>query len=143
MTDPASATDGDSYSVLVEYGYATIGGLAWYPSKTPVIRYRNFGSWYTLPAESVQTSGFVAAPGGKYLVVGSSVTVSDPTTINTGDCYSVTVVYGSAVIGGVTIRNALPVIAAGADMVAVISDLFNAMDIRRRAGEFQKLFDRK
>jgi thiamine-phosphate pyrophosphorylase len=48
-----------------------------------------------------------------------------------------------AAIGGITIRNALPVVAAGADMVAVISDLFNAMDIRRRAGEFQKLFDRK
>jgi thiamine-phosphate pyrophosphorylase len=48
-----------------------------------------------------------------------------------------------AAIGGITIRNAPQVIAAGADMVAVVSDLFNAMDIRRRAGEFQKLFDRK
>lgn len=48
-----------------------------------------------------------------------------------------------AAIGGITIRNAAQVIAAGADMVAVVSDLFNAMDIRRRASEFQKLFDRK
>jgi len=48
-----------------------------------------------------------------------------------------------AAIGGITIRNAQQVIAAGADMVAVVSDLFNAMDIRRRAGEFQKLFDQK
>jgi thiamine-phosphate pyrophosphorylase len=48
-----------------------------------------------------------------------------------------------AAIGGITIRNASQVIAAGADMVAVVSDLFNAMDIRRRASEFQKLFDRK
>ena len=48
-----------------------------------------------------------------------------------------------AAIGGITIRNALPVIAAGADMVAVVGDLFNAMDIRRRASEFQKLFDQK
>ncbi len=45
-----------------------------------------------------------------------------------------------AAIGGITIRNAPPVIAAGADMVAVVSDLFNAMDIGRRAEEFQKLF---
>lgn len=48
-----------------------------------------------------------------------------------------------AAIGGITIRNAASVIAAGADMVAVVGDLFNAMDIRRRASEFQKLFDRK
>jgi thiamine-phosphate pyrophosphorylase len=46
-----------------------------------------------------------------------------------------------AAIGGITSRNAVPVIAAGADMLAVVSDLFNAMDIRRRANEFQRLFD--
>ena len=48
-----------------------------------------------------------------------------------------------AAIGGITVRNAPPVIAAGADMVAVIGDLFNVMDIGRRATEFQNLFDRK
>jgi thiamine-phosphate pyrophosphorylase len=48
-----------------------------------------------------------------------------------------------AAIGGITVRNAPKVIAAGADMVAVVSDLFNAMDIGRRATEFQSLFDRK
>jgi thiamine-phosphate pyrophosphorylase len=47
-----------------------------------------------------------------------------------------------AAIGGITVRNAPSVIAAGADMVAVISDLFDAMDIGRRAEEFQKLFDK-
>jgi thiamine-phosphate pyrophosphorylase len=47
-----------------------------------------------------------------------------------------------AAIGGITIRNAPSVIAAGADMVAVVSDLFDAMDIGRRAEEFQKLFDK-
>jgi thiamine-phosphate pyrophosphorylase len=46
-----------------------------------------------------------------------------------------------AAIGGITVKNASPVIAAGADMVAVISDLFDAMDIGRRAEDFQKLFD--
>lgn len=45
-----------------------------------------------------------------------------------------------AAIGGINLGNAPSVIQAGADMLAVVSDLFNAMDIRRRAGEFQKLF---
>jgi thiamine-phosphate pyrophosphorylase len=48
-----------------------------------------------------------------------------------------------AAIGGITIGNAPQVIRAGADMLAVVSDLFNAMDIRRRAGEFQRLFQRE
>lgn len=43
-------------------------------------------------------------------------------------------------IGGITTRNAPQVIAAGADMVAVLSDLFNAMDIRKQAEKFQHLF---
>jgi thiamine-phosphate pyrophosphorylase len=47
-----------------------------------------------------------------------------------------------AAIGGINVGNASSVIQAGADMLAVVSDLFNAMDIRRRAGEFQKLFCR-
>jgi thiamine-phosphate pyrophosphorylase len=47
-----------------------------------------------------------------------------------------------AAIGGISLGNAPQVIRAGADMLAVVSDLFNAMDIRRRAEEFQKLFER-
>ena len=43
----------------------------------------------------------------------------------------------------ITIKNATEVIDAGADMVAVVSDLFNAMDIGRRAEEFQHLYARK
>jgi len=45
-----------------------------------------------------------------------------------------------AAIGGITIDNARQVIAAGADMVAVITDLFDAMDIKGRAEAFQRLF---
>lgn len=45
-----------------------------------------------------------------------------------------------AAIGGITLKNASQVIAAGADMVAVVSDLFDAMDIKARAAAFQKLF---
>lgn len=47
-----------------------------------------------------------------------------------------------AAIGGITVANARQVLAAGADMVAVVSDLFNAMDIRRRAEQFQTLFEK-
>jgi thiamine-phosphate pyrophosphorylase len=45
-----------------------------------------------------------------------------------------------AAIGGITLGNAPRVISAGADLLAVVSDLFDAMDIRRRAEEFQQLF---
>jgi len=43
-------------------------------------------------------------------------------------------------IGGITLQNAPSVIAAGAAMVAVISDLFDAPDIRLRASQFKRLF---
>ena len=48
-----------------------------------------------------------------------------------------------AAIGGIKLENAPAVLAAGADMVAVVSDLFDAMDIKGRAAAFQKLFDKK
>ena len=43
-------------------------------------------------------------------------------------------------IGGITLQNAPQVIAAGADMLAVISDLFDAPDIARQAAAYRKLF---
>jgi thiamine-phosphate pyrophosphorylase len=43
-------------------------------------------------------------------------------------------------IGGITVKNASQVIAAGADMLAVLSDLFDAMDIRKQAEKFHQLF---
>jgi thiamine-phosphate pyrophosphorylase len=45
-----------------------------------------------------------------------------------------------AAIGGITLENARQVVQAGADLLAVISDLFEAPDIVRRAGEYRKLF---
>jgi thiamine-phosphate pyrophosphorylase len=45
-----------------------------------------------------------------------------------------------AAIGGITLDNAQQVIAAGADMLAVVSDLFDAMDIKARAEAYQQLF---
>jgi thiamine-phosphate pyrophosphorylase len=43
-------------------------------------------------------------------------------------------------IGGITLQNAPEVIKAGADLLAVISDLFDAPDIRTRAADYGKLF---
>jgi len=43
-------------------------------------------------------------------------------------------------IGGITLANAPQLLRAGADCVAVISDLFDAPDIAARAAAFEKLF---
>ena len=43
-------------------------------------------------------------------------------------------------IGGITLANAPQLIAAGADLLAVISDLFEAPDIRARAAAYTALF---
>jgi thiamine-phosphate pyrophosphorylase len=43
-------------------------------------------------------------------------------------------------IGGITLENAPQAIAAGADLVAVISDLFDAQDIAARAAQYRRLF---
>lgn len=43
-------------------------------------------------------------------------------------------------IGGITLDNAPQLIKAGADMLAVVSDLFDAMDIKARAEAYQNLF---
>ena len=44
------------------------------------------------------------------------------------------------VIGGITLENAPQLIGAGADALAVISDLFGAADIDARASAYKKLF---
>jgi thiamine-phosphate pyrophosphorylase len=46
-----------------------------------------------------------------------------------------------AAIGGITAENAPRVVAAGADMLAVISALFDAPDVRAAARAFARLFD--
>jgi len=43
-------------------------------------------------------------------------------------------------IGGITLENAPALIAAGASLLAVISDLFDATDIGERAGQYRRLF---
>lgn len=44
-------------------------------------------------------------------------------------------------IGGITRDNASPLINAGADLLAVITDLFEAPDITARAAAYQRLFE--
>ena len=48
----------------------------------------------------------------------------------------------SCAIGGITLENAPPLLAAGADLLAVITDLFSAPDIAARAAQYQQLFER-
>ena len=43
-------------------------------------------------------------------------------------------------IGGITLQNAPQLLAAGVDLLAVITDLFEAPDIRARAAAFASLF---
>ena len=43
-------------------------------------------------------------------------------------------------IGGITLENAPRVLGAGAELLAVVSDLFDAPDIRARAAQYQGLF---
>lgn len=43
-------------------------------------------------------------------------------------------------IGGVTLENAGALLAAGADMLAVITDLFEAPDVAARAAAYRRLF---
>ncbi|MBA3902416.1 MAG: thiamine phosphate synthase [Rhodocyclaceae bacterium] len=45
-----------------------------------------------------------------------------------------------AAIGGITLDNAPQLVGAGADLLAVISDLFEAADIRARASAYTQLF---
>ncbi len=52
-----------------------------------------------------------------------------------------TLTVASCAIGGITLANAAPLIAAGADLLAVITDLFNAPDIAARAAAYQRLFE--
>ena len=43
-------------------------------------------------------------------------------------------------IGGLTLINAAQLVQAGADAVAVITDLFDAPDVAARAREYAKVF---
>ena len=46
----------------------------------------------------------------------------------------------SCAIGGITAANSAALVAAGADLLAVITDLFDAPDVAARANDFAQLF---
>ena len=52
-----------------------------------------------------------------------------------------TLTAATCAIGGITLDNAPPLLAAGADLLAVITDLFGAPDIAARAAAYQQLFE--
>src|SRR5574343_244249 len=63
-----------------------------------------------------------------------------PEKILGASCYA-DLAAATCAIGGITSDNALPLIAAGADLLAVITDLFSAPDISARATAYQRLFE--
>ena len=86
----------------------------------------------------------LAEAGPDYLAFGSlfaSPTKPDavncpPDVITTAREFGLPVI----AIGGITLDNARVAIEAGADLLAVVSDLFEAEDIEQRARQYQELF---
>ncbi len=86
-----------------------------------------------------------AAAGADYLAIGSMFVSNTKTAAVKASLELVTEVrrrFGLpvAAIGGITLENAPSVIAAGADLIAVITDLFNAADIQLQAQNYAALF---
>lgn len=98
-------------------------------------------SCYNDPARAEEA----AAAGADYLGVGSMfVSGTKPLAVRASlevlgeirRCCGLPV----AAIGGIRLDNAPEVLAAGADMLAVLSDLFDAMNIKVRAEAYRALF---
>ncbi|MEI6654295.1 MAG: hypothetical protein WCP45_05970, partial [Verrucomicrobiota bacterium] len=112
VSDPSSASPGDSYCVTVVGGStmygAMVGSTTYYTSSQAIIRRYTGGSWetVTLPAYGLWTyktnySSFVAENGGRYLL-DYGCTVSDPTSPMSGFSYQC-IVFGNSTactIGG-------------------------------------------
>ena len=77
VTDPVSATLNDSYMVRVASGTATIGGVAYSPSRFDVIRYYNGVSWAT---QTAVVTGGLTVDGEAFAPVAGDVTLTDPLT---------------------------------------------------------------
>ncbi len=112
--DPTGSA-GDSYTVTVVTGYAMVGTDTYYPSALTIIRYYDSiaYSWKTLvsPSALVRTSTFTAGVGGNYKTAGTSISVSDPTGMSTGDLYTVLVITGYISINGTYYyASAIPVV---------------------------------
>ncbi|MBU0753134.1 MAG: thiamine phosphate synthase [Gammaproteobacteria bacterium] len=97
--------------------------------------------------DDVERAVAAEAAGADYVAVGSMFPSSTKPRATRASLELVTetkrrVKLPVAAIGGIKLDNASAVLAAGADMVAVVSDLFDAMDIKGRATAFQKLFNK-
>ena len=120
------ADDGDLHAARSRLGPARILGASCYGDLTRAARasaagadYLAFGAVYASPTKPQAASAALTLFGdarrfGKPLVA----------------------------IGGITLDNAPDVVRAGADLLAVITDLFQAPDLRRRAYDYQQLFCR-
>ena len=88
-----------------------------------------------------------AAAGADYLAFGSfysSRIKPDAVTANVELLREARAEFGMPLvaIGGITAQNALPLLKAGADAVAVISALFDAEDVKVVANQFSELFNK-
>lgn len=94
--------------------------------------------------DSLTLAESAIAGGASYIAFGAiytsatkpSATQASLTTLSSARRFGCPVV----AIGGISADNAAPVIAAGADCVAVISDLWEAADITARAQAISRLF---
>lgn len=94
--------------------------------------------------DSLAFAAEAAAAGASYLAFGAmyisatkpGATLAQLATLRAARVHGLPVV----AIGGISADNAAPVIAAGADCVAVVSDLWQAPDIAARAAAFVRLF---
>lgn len=94
--------------------------------------------------DSLTLAESAIASGASYIAFGAiytsatkpSATQASLTTLSSARRFGCPVV----AIGGISADNAAPVIAAGADCVAVISDLWEAADITARAQAISRLF---
>ncbi len=87
-----------------------------------------------------------ASAGADYVAFGAVFpSLTKPYTVSAAvDLFSranTTLTAARCAIGGITLDKAPILIAAGADLLAVISDLFNAPDITARAAAYQHLFE--
>ena len=93
---------------------------------------------------SLSAARTAAAAGADYIAFGSVF----PSPTKPGAVRAPLSLFGEAralgvplvAIGGITLHNALQLLGAGADGLAVISDLFEAADIAERARAYGKLF---
>ena len=95
--------------------------------------------------DSIAAARAAVAAGADYVAFGSVF----PSTTKPGAVRAPLSLFGEAralgvpliAIGGITLENAPQLLSAGADGLAVISDLFDAPDIAGRARAYGKLFE--